>query len=266
MRRITKPTSRLRLLGAACAVAALFPSAAQAACPDQPTRQVFSRFGDANWYFAAPGGTFEAGAAPWTPTGADPTPRNQGDLLNSSGGPPAPPPPAGQGGFLPPPGGRPRAPPRPRDRARSAAVAVRERPAPGAASRGAQGQRPRRHAEGRAPVPRRHPPRRQRREHRAVRRLEAHAAAGPRHRPLAVGHHGHGVRAPARARRQRRHVGRRRRLHRPVPALMTVLEATTGAFPRVERLLEDSWEDRSRRASLRELRSESVAALLFAVA
>ncbi len=47
---------------------------------------------------------------------------------------------------------------------------------------------------------------------------------------------------------------------------MSVLDATTGAFPRVERLLEESWEDRARRASRRELRSESLAAAAFALA
>jgi hypothetical protein len=84
MRELNRSTSRLWLLGALCAVVALFPSAAQAACPTQATRQVFSTFGDSNWYFAAPGGTFEAGAAAWTLGGASLTAGNETYFINSS--------------------------------------------------------------------------------------------------------------------------------------------------------------------------------------
>ena len=81
--RALKSTS-LRLLGAACALAAAVPPTAEAACPDQPTRQVFSRFGDYNWYFAAPGGTFEYGATPWTFSGAAPAAGNETYFVNAS--------------------------------------------------------------------------------------------------------------------------------------------------------------------------------------
>jgi hypothetical protein len=84
MRQLNRSTSRLWLLGALCAVAALFPSAAQAACPNQATRQVFGLFGDFNWYFAAPGGTFEPGTAAWTLSGASLTPGNETYFVNSS--------------------------------------------------------------------------------------------------------------------------------------------------------------------------------------
>ncbi len=76
--------SRLRLLGAVCAALAAFPGVAQAACPDKVSRQVFSRFGDYNWYFAAPGGTFEVGTAPWTLSGSSVVLGNETYFVNSS--------------------------------------------------------------------------------------------------------------------------------------------------------------------------------------
>jgi hypothetical protein len=81
--RALKSTS-LRLLGAVCALVAAVPSTAQAACPDQPTRQVFSRFGDYNWYYAAPGGTFEYGTPAWTFSGAALTAGNETYFVNAS--------------------------------------------------------------------------------------------------------------------------------------------------------------------------------------
>lgn len=76
--------SRLRLLGVVCAAVAAFPSAAQAACPDKVSRQVFSRFGDYNWYFAAPGGTFEASTSPWTLSGSSVVLGNETYFVNST--------------------------------------------------------------------------------------------------------------------------------------------------------------------------------------
>jgi hypothetical protein len=81
--RLTRP-SRLSLLAAVCAVVAVFPSAAEAGCPDKPSRQVFSRFGDANWYFAAPGGTFEPGAGAWALAGASVVAGNEPYFVNST--------------------------------------------------------------------------------------------------------------------------------------------------------------------------------------
>lgn len=79
-----KKMSRLRLLGAVCAAVAAFPSAAEAACPDKASRQVFSRFGDYNWYFAAPGGTFEPGTASWTHSGSSVVYGNETYFVNST--------------------------------------------------------------------------------------------------------------------------------------------------------------------------------------
>src|SRR3712207_5304708 len=74
----------LRLLGVVCAVVAALPSAAEAACPEKASRQVFSRFGDSNWYFAAPGGTFEPGVAAWTLNGSSVVLGNETYFVNSS--------------------------------------------------------------------------------------------------------------------------------------------------------------------------------------
>lgn len=54
--------------------AVALPSAAAAApaplnCPAPTILQPYKTFGDARWYEMAPGGTFEAGAAPWTLSG-----------------------------------------------------------------------------------------------------------------------------------------------------------------------------------------------------
>jgi hypothetical protein len=76
--------SRLRLLGAALAAIAAFPAAAEAACPDKVSRQVFSRFGDYNWYFAAPGGTFEPATSAWTQSGSSVVFGNETYFVNSS--------------------------------------------------------------------------------------------------------------------------------------------------------------------------------------
>ncbi len=76
--------SRLRLVGAALAAVAAFPAAAEAACPDKVSRQVFSRFGDYNWYFAAPGGTFEPATSAWTQSGSSVVFGNETYFVNSS--------------------------------------------------------------------------------------------------------------------------------------------------------------------------------------
>jgi hypothetical protein len=71
------PTRRSRITRLAKAAVlttvalALAPAAASAAvCPDIPSSQVFSQFGDTNDYFLAPGGDFEASSA-WTRPGVD---------------------------------------------------------------------------------------------------------------------------------------------------------------------------------------------------
>lgn len=77
-------SSRLKLLGATLAALVALPAAAQAACPAQTSRQVFSRFGDTNWYYAAPGGTFESGSAAWTLSGASLANGNETFFVNGS--------------------------------------------------------------------------------------------------------------------------------------------------------------------------------------
>jgi hypothetical protein len=84
MRHLVKSITHLRLLGALCVAAALAPSAAEAACGDQASRQVFSRFGDLNWYYPAPGGTFEPGVVGWTHTGSGIVPGNETYFINAS--------------------------------------------------------------------------------------------------------------------------------------------------------------------------------------
>jgi hypothetical protein len=71
------------VLAALCVALAAAPSAAQAACPTQPTKQVFRAFGDSAWYSLAPGGGFEAGTAAWTHSGTQVAPGNETYFLNA---------------------------------------------------------------------------------------------------------------------------------------------------------------------------------------
>lgn len=63
---------RLVLAAALAALAGLtLPAAAAAAeCAVVKTTQPYLWAGDAGWYFTAPGGTFQPGGTPWTPTGS----------------------------------------------------------------------------------------------------------------------------------------------------------------------------------------------------
>jgi hypothetical protein len=70
------------LLVAVCLTVAI-PSAAQAACPTQPTKQVFRAFGDSAYYALAPGGSFEAGTSAWTHTGSSVVLGNESYFLNA---------------------------------------------------------------------------------------------------------------------------------------------------------------------------------------
>ena len=58
------------LAGAALALAALPGTAFAADCPVQSTTQAFSHLGDQNYYFLAPGGSFDSGPT-WTRQGYD---------------------------------------------------------------------------------------------------------------------------------------------------------------------------------------------------
>jgi hypothetical protein len=64
---------RRRFAAGAAAAAALAPAgAAQAAetpCADESLQQAFAAWGDSDWYFLAPGGGFEDGAAGWSLSG-----------------------------------------------------------------------------------------------------------------------------------------------------------------------------------------------------
>ena len=82
----SRPTSRRtrRLVAAVCLSLALSPAAAQAACPVQPTKQVFRAFDDAAYYALAPGGSFETGTASWTHSGTRVAAGNETYFLNSA--------------------------------------------------------------------------------------------------------------------------------------------------------------------------------------
>ena len=60
-RKLSRGTRLLTTAGIAAVAALAAPAAASAAeCPVVPTTPAFAGFGDANQYFAAPGGTFES--------------------------------------------------------------------------------------------------------------------------------------------------------------------------------------------------------------
>jgi hypothetical protein len=60
-RKLSRGTRLLSTAGIAAAAALALPGVALAEeCPVQPTTQAFAAYGDANEYFAAPGGTFES--------------------------------------------------------------------------------------------------------------------------------------------------------------------------------------------------------------
>jgi hypothetical protein len=60
-RKLSRGMRLLTTAGAAVAAALTLPAAALAEeCPPQPTTQAFAAYGDANQYFAAPGGAFES--------------------------------------------------------------------------------------------------------------------------------------------------------------------------------------------------------------
>src|SRR5687767_11253072 len=71
------------VIAAMCLTAVLAPSAAQAACVEQPSSQVFSVFGDLAWYSLAPGGSFESGTAAWTHSGTKVVTGNETYYLNA---------------------------------------------------------------------------------------------------------------------------------------------------------------------------------------
>ena len=60
---------RLLALVAACALALVAVPAAASACAYPDSKQVFSRFGDDNWYIPFPDGGFESVASGWGLTG-----------------------------------------------------------------------------------------------------------------------------------------------------------------------------------------------------
>jgi hypothetical protein len=83
--QIARPAWLVLAIGAAIAAAAVTPSVAQAAdCGSRTLTQPFSRFGDSNQYFLAPGASFESGTSGWSLSNAAVVTGNNSYFLRSS--------------------------------------------------------------------------------------------------------------------------------------------------------------------------------------